>query len=82
MRLRPVVLGIVLLAAGCSNGSRTATFFPQAPRIADDSALASATLGGIVNTKTFSVPSGKTVALLVLREDSTLYVPVKVNGGK
>jgi len=29
-----------------------------------------------------AVPSGKTVALLVLREDSTLYVPVKVNGGK
>jgi serine protease Do len=27
-----------------------------------------------------AVPSGKTIALLVLRGDSTLYVPVKVNG--
>lgn len=29
-----------------------------------------------------AVPSGKTIALLVLRGDSTLYVPVKVNGAK
>ncbi|OIQ86967.1 putative periplasmic serine endoprotease DegP-like precursor [mine drainage metagenome] len=27
------------------------------------------------------VPSGKTIALLVMRGDNTLYVPVKVNGG-
>jgi serine protease Do len=29
-----------------------------------------------------AVPSGKTLALLVLRGDNTLYVPVKVNGAK
>jgi serine protease Do len=34
------------------------------------------------NKQIAAVKSGKTVALLVLREDTTLYVPVKVNGGK
>ncbi|HQR51438.1 MAG TPA: DegQ family serine endoprotease [Methylophilaceae bacterium] len=34
------------------------------------------------NKQIAAVQSGKTVALLVLRENSTLYVPVKVNGSK
>lgn len=33
------------------------------------------------NKLVMAVPSGKTIALLVLRGDNTLYVPVKVNGG-
>lgn len=34
------------------------------------------------NKLVMAVPSGKTIALLVLRGDNTLYVPVKVNGAK
>jgi hypothetical protein len=58
-------LGLALLAAGCSNGSHAGEFAPPALGGAGDRAAfgPAAKLGGIINTKTFSVPSGKTVTV-------------------
>jgi hypothetical protein len=70
MCLRPSIfsssacLGIALLAAGCSNGSHAGAFSPQATLSGSDRiAVAPAGLGGIVNTKTFTVAAGKTVTV-------------------
>ncbi|HZY98814.1 MAG TPA: hypothetical protein VFE36_04510 [Candidatus Baltobacteraceae bacterium] len=62
--LSSACLGLALPTAGCSNGAGTGAFGPQPARIASDlTAFAPASLGGIVNTRKFSVPSGKTVTV-------------------
>ena len=59
-----VCFGIASLAAGCSGGSHTGAFTPQAIRNGSDRTVVTpAKLGGIVNTKTFSVASGQTVTV-------------------
>jgi len=70
MSLRPsfflssACFGLALLAAGCSNGSGTGAFAPQAPRTGSDrTAFGPAIVGGIVNTKTFTVPAGHSVTV-------------------
>ncbi len=70
MCLRPslfsssVCFGIASLAAGCSGGSHTGAFTPQAIRNGSDRTVVTpAKLGGIVNTKTFSVAPGQTVTV-------------------
>lgn len=53
----------VLLTAGCSHASNTAPFIPQLARAANDRGVLAPSIGGIVNAKTFSVASGKTLTV-------------------